>query len=272
MELTAAARRSPPLPRNGAIQSVGRAVALLQALGGDGPEAGVVELSRQLGVHKSTVSRLLGTLERAGLVARNPDTEKYRLGLGLVSLAGTVLRHMDLRSVARPHLQALAEATRETVNLAILDGGQVVNIEKIPSPHLIREIGWVGRRTPLYCTSTGKVLLAFQPPERQAALLPERLERFTDNTICSVAALKREVALVRRRGYAVGNEEFEPGLNAIAAPIRDRTAAVVAVVSVSGPSFRVSRDKFARFLKLLLPTAAAISEQLGYRSAADAEP
>ena len=239
-------------------------MALLQALGGETPEVGVVELSRRLGVHKSTVSRLLGTLERAGLVARNSHTEKYRLGLGLVSLAGTVLRHIDLRSVARPHLQRLAEATRETVNLAILDGRQAVNIEKIPSPHLIREIGWVGRRTPLHCTATGKVLFAFQPPERQAALLPERLERFTDNTICSLAGFKREVALVRRRGYAIGNEELEPGLNAIAAPIRDRTAQVVAAVSVSGPSFRVSRDKFGHFLKLLLPTAAAISEELGH--------
>ena len=240
---------------------------MLQLLGEQSSDLGVVELSRRLQVHKSNVSRLLATLERHGLVIRNLHTDKFGLGPALIGLAGAALQRIDLRSVARGHLEQLAEATRETVNLAILDGDQVVNIEKLPSQHYIRDIGWIGRRSPLHCTATGKALVAQLTRAERQRLVGSRLKRYTPNTIVDWAGLERELAQVRKRGFAVGREELEPGLVAVAAPIRGPDGGVVASVSVSGPSFRVTRPVILDFAGHVLTAAGAISRALGDRTA-----
>jgi len=247
----------------GDIRSVGKAAQVLRHLGEAGT-LGVTELSRRIRVHKSTVSRLLATLERHGLVARNPQSDKFGLGLALISLAGAALQRIDLRTVARGPLERLAEQTRETVNLAILDGDQVVNIDKIASPHYIRDIGWIGRRSPLHCTATGKALVAHLPPAARRTLLGARLKRYTAQTVCDWNALEAELAEVRRLGYAVGREELEPGLVAVAAPIQDLGGRVTATVSVSGPSFRMTRTALAAHARQVMAAAAAISQALGH--------
>jgi DNA-binding IclR family transcriptional regulator len=247
----------------GDIRSVGKAVQVLRLLG-DAGELGVTELSRRLHVHKSTVSRLLATLERHGVVSRNPQTDKFGLGPALISLAGAALQRIDLRAAAREHLSRLAAETRETVNLAILDGDQVVNVEKLPSAHYIRDIGWIGRRSPLHCTATGKVLVAHLSRAELRRLLGPRLQRFTPQTICDWPTLETELAEVRRQGYAIGREELEPGLVAIAAPIYDLGGRVAGAVSVSGPSFRMSLDAIAVYAPHVVAAAAAISRSLGH--------
>ena len=146
--------------RDTGIQSVRRAASLLRAFGNGTAELGVSELGRQLNLHKSTVSRLLSTLESEGLLERAPGTEKYRLGPEIARLAGHVEQIGDVREVARPFLVELAELTRETANLAILDGNEVNNVDQVSGPHLVRVGNWVGRRTPLHCVATGKALLA----------------------------------------------------------------------------------------------------------------
>ncbi len=250
---------------SGDIRAVVKAVQVLRLLGDDSKDLGVVELSRRLHVHKSTVSRLLATLERHGLVSRDPQSDKFGLGTGLISLAGAALQRIDLRAIAREHLERLAEATRETVNLAILDGKQVVNIEKLPSPHYIRDIGWIGRRSPLHCTSTGKALIVDLPRGERRRLLGARLKRYTLRTICEWDALERELARVRKQGFAVGREELEPGLVAVAAPIYDRGGVVVAAVSVSGPSFRFTRVPLRECSGRVVAAACGISQALGHR-------
>src|SRR5205809_3032108 len=174
-------RNSPQ--ETGAVQSVGRAVSILELLA-DGPgELGVSELGRRLGVHKATASRLLATLAERGLVERSPVTDKYRLGFGVVRLAASATAGLDLVRQARPVLERLAEETGETVNLAVLDREGVVNIDQITPPHLVVNVNWVGKRTPLHCTANGKALLAQLPEAQRARLLRGRLERLTQHTI-----------------------------------------------------------------------------------------
>jgi len=253
----------------GDIRSVSKAMQVLRQLE-DGGDLGVTELSRRLRVHKSTISRLLATLERHGVVSRNPETDRFGLGPALISLAGAALQRIDLRTSAREHLARLAQETRETVNLAILDGDQVVNVEKLPSAHYIRDIGWIGRRSPLHCTATGKALIAHLGRVELRRLLGARLKRFTPQTICEWPALDRELADVRRMGYALGQEELEPGLVAIAAPIRGLGGRVAGAVSVSGPSFRMSPAAIAAYALHVVAAAAAISRGLGHSGQARA--
>jgi DNA-binding IclR family transcriptional regulator len=226
------------------VKSVKRAIDLLRTFSLEEPELSVTDLSRRLGVHKSTISRLLSTLEEGGLVNRNPETGRYRLGVGLIELAGLVVLHADLRRIARPALSQLAQLTQETVNLAVREGDEAINVEHVaPSGRRILNIGWVGRRTPLHASSTGKILLAYLPKEEWSALLHQPLTPFTEYTITDLVALQQELAQVRRRGYATGLEELEIGLNAVAAPVRDHYNRLIAAISTAGPTNRLTRER-----------------------------
>ena len=253
-------------PQKYGIESVKRAIAILRCFSRSRPELGVTELSREIGVHKSTISRLLSTLEPEGFVNRNPDTGKYRLGIGLLELAGLVIIHIDLRRVARPLLVLLAEKTQETVNLAVRDHNRVVNIELVPSrDRRILNIGWVGRHTPLHVSSTGKVLLAHLSDSERDALLQEPLERFTEHTISDPQALREQLSVIREQGFATGFEELEIGLNAVGAPIRDHTGNVIAAVSTAGPTYRLSREHILeKVADDVVNCAKDISHALGY--------
>ncbi|HWQ15581.1 MAG TPA: IclR family transcriptional regulator [Roseiflexaceae bacterium] len=253
----------PAGERESGIQSVRRAVALLRALAGDAPALGVSELARRAGLHKSTASRLLATLEREGLVEREPGSDRYRLGFEIARLAGQVTHFGDLRLAARPALLALAEAARETVHLAVRDGDEVINIEQVAGPHLVREANWVGRRTPLHCVANGKALLAFAPPAVLERVLAGPLPAFTPRTVTSPAALRRELALVRERGYAAALGEVEEGLHAVAAPVLGRDELAVAAVSVSGPSYRVTPARLPELGALAREAAGRIAARLG---------
>lgn len=248
---------------NSGIQSVQRAATILRSFTEAEAELGVTTLSERLGLHKSTVSRLLSTLLQEGFVEQNSETGKYRLGLGLVSLAGYALEHIDLRRIAHPHLTSLAELTQETINVTVLDGSECVNIERVASPRLIRYVGSMGRRTPLHCTSTGKVLLAYMTPLERDAVLPKKLTRYTDKTIVDRRVLEEALVQIRAQGYAIAREEFEEDLTAIAAPICNHLGRVVATVSISGPTYRLEADKIRTYVEPLHETARRISVQLG---------
>lgn len=247
-------------------QAVRKAVALLKAFSHDQPELSVAELSRRLGIHKSTVSRLLGALELEGLVERNADTGRYRLGTELIVLAGQVVGHADLRLLAKPYLDALASRRGETTNLVILYHDSALNIEQsVPAERQIKDIGWVGKRTPLHATSPGKVLLAFLPAGERAAVLARlRLERYTSCTITEREVLERELAEVCRRGFATAQEELEVGLNSAAAPVWDQTGRVCAAVSLSGPAYRVTPEQLPAIGEELRDAGMQISRRLGY--------
>jgi DNA-binding IclR family transcriptional regulator len=246
------------------VQTIQRAGAILRCFKENDSEMGVTSLSQQVGFHKSTVSRLLSALRKEGFVKQNPETGKWQLGLGLLDLAGVALERLDLQKITLLPLRNLAAQTQETVNITVLEGDECVNIENISSPKSIHHAGRLGRRTPLHCTSTGKVFLAFLTPEEQNRLLPGKLLPYTENSIVDKHILAGELARVRAQDYAIAQEEYEEGLSEVAAPIHDHTGQVVATVSISGPSYRMGAEKIEIFLKPLLETAQNISAQLGY--------
>lgn len=251
--------------RESDVKSLRRAVAILRAFTIDTPELGVTEISNRVGLHKSTTFRLLSTLNSEGLVSQNPETGRYRLGVGLIELAGGVLAHADVRQVARRYMRLLAEQVGETINLAVLDRNGSVNLEQsVPRGRLVANHGWVGRRTPVHATSTGKVLLAWLESGNVTDLLANPLEAYTPNTITDIDTLQAELESVRDVGYAVGHEEYEVGLNAVAAPIWNHNGHVIAALSASGPSYRLPAESLEDVAKEVVRTAQAISADLGY--------
>ena len=246
------------------MQSVGRALSILELLADGAGELGVSELGRRLGVHRATASRLVSTLAERGLVERNTTTDKYRLGFGLIHLAGAAIARMDLVQQARPILVDLAAHSGETVNLAVLSGDGVMHVDQVTGSRSVVSVSWVGRGTPYHCTSNGKVLVAFLDPEEQERLLTRPLERLTRNTIVEPDKLRAELREVRARGYARTVEELEEGLSAVAAPVRQADGTVVAAVSISGPSFRMRPAELPRLAELAMDAANAISRRMGY--------
>lgn len=253
------------------VQSVERAIRILKSFNLEKPERRVNELGRELGLHKSTVSRLMATLESQGLLVRNLETDRYRLGIDLIGLAAQVVSHLDVRQVAGPLLRELAEVCQETANLVALDSGEVVNLEQfVPAGRMIGTHGWVGRRFPPHCTAAGKVLLAYLAQDRVEQILPATLEGFTDQTITNLDELLQVLAQTRQRGYATAQEELEVGLNVVAVPVFDHTGQVQSAASVAGPACRMTPERFPDMAARLIGTAAEISRRLGYRASSQA--
>jgi DNA-binding IclR family transcriptional regulator len=257
-----------PSARPGGVQSVDRAVAILYLLA-ERSEAGVTEIASAIGVHKSTASRLLASLEGGRLVEQTTHRGSYRLGSGLLRLAAPVSGRMDVTREGRPVLEALAGEVGETVNLAVLRGTDVVNLEQVRGPATITTVNWVGQPTPLHATSGGKVLLAALAPDDLAAFLARPLPRFTPETITERPALEHELARVREQGYATTTEELEQGLDAVAAPVRDAGGHVVAAITVSGPVYRFDAARMAEVAPAVVAAGADLSRRLGYAPSTD---
>lgn len=244
-------------------QAVDRAARLLAEVVHSADPMTFTGLSAATGLAKSTTSRLLLALERNGLVRRD-DHGRFLPGEMFVSFAWRGGAEAGLVAVAQPFLERLGKATGETVNLGVASSGKVEQIAQVNSTYLIGGTNWVGMSVPLHCSALGKVLLAYG-----AAQLPgDRLERRTGKTITAEAVLRADLAAVRARGYAVTDEELEPGLIAVAAPIRGVDGAVVAALSVSAPTTRISKDGVAAVAGYCTEEAAGLSAVLGYRQRA----
>lgn len=246
-----------------AVQSVDRALMVLEILGSLGT-AGVTEIAADLGVHKSTVSRLITVLESRGFVEQLTDRGKYRLGFALVRLAGSTSAQMDLAKQSQAACDRLAEQCGETVNVAILDGDRIINIVETLGPAEITLRTWIGQNCPAHATSSGKALLSALPDEQVCDLLGDSPATFTDNTVTDGAALTAELAEVRSRGWASVCEELEIGLNAVGVPLRDSTGKAVAALSVSGPSYRLDPSRFGEVAQMTMDAAQQISRRLGF--------
>ncbi len=252
--------------RDGGLQSVDRAITVLEILARRGV-AGVSEIASEIDVHKSTAFRLLGALEGRGLVEQVAERGKYRLGFGLIPLAGAVTDRLDVIQQGRDVCVRLAAELGETVNVAVLREHYAVNVEQARGPSTVATHNWIGQLTPLHCTSSGKVLLAHLEPAALVALLTTaEPAAFTPHTLTRPEQLDEELASVREVGYAVSTEEYELGLNAVAAPVYDRTGRVVAAVSVSGPSYRLSPRRVRQLVDPLRAGATEISRRMGYRA------
>ena len=246
-----------------AVRSVDRAAALLLALGESQGEAGVTELARRLGLHKSTASRLLATLQRRGLVEQDDETGKYRLGIVVIRLAERAEKTLDLRGIAMPELERLARLTRETTGLGVLDGEQLLTVAQADGPNLIAVGDWTGRSVPLHCVASGKVLMAALAEREVLRIVRRGLNAHTERTITELEPLLEELARIRRRGYATAIGEYETGLNAVAAPVHDARGSVIAAVDVWGPAFRVTPRRIPELAVQVREAAAAISVRLG---------
>ncbi len=261
---------SPGVGRRGAradgaalVQSVDRALRILEFLARHGSMA-VTEVAAELGVHKSTAFRLLAVLEGRGLVQQIGERGKYQLGFGIARLAGATTARLDLTQQSRPVSERLAAQVGETVNVAVLETDCAVNIDQVRGPAAVSTHNWVGQRTPLHATSSGKILLAHARPDDRDRILARPLDRFTPGTVTDAAALRRELEETIRRGFAFTVEELELGLNAVAAPIRLYDGTVVAAISVSGPSYRVTRERIAELAAAVVAAAVEVSASLGY--------
>ena len=236
---------------------------MLDALA-DGSEHGTNEIARRTGINASTVSRLLATLAADGMVERVSANGRYRLGLRLLQLGNAVLGRIDLREVARPHLQALAAATGETTTLSAPGERDAITVDFVLSPASVQSVARVGRPSIAHATATGKVLLAFGT----ARLQPGALKAYTPRTITDRRRLTAELEGVRRQRWAEAVGEREQHLNAIAAPVVDGRGELAAIVGVQGPSSRFDRDAMRTALTELLEHAGAVSSELGWNATA----
>jgi DNA-binding IclR family transcriptional regulator len=246
----------------GSVQSVDRALAILDCLARMG-EAGVTELAAELGVHKSTAFRLATTLESRRLVEQTTERGKYRLGVGILRLAGATTARLDIVQEARPVCRALAAGTGETVNIAVLSEHSALYLDQVAGSSALQPHNWVGQHIPLHATSNGKVLLSGLHADAVDASVGE-LTRYTSRTIVSKARLHEELDRVRARGYAVAVDELEVGLTAAAAPIHNAHGDVIASMSVSGPSFRIPEGTLAEVIEQLTEAASEVSHRLGW--------
>lgn len=247
----------------GTVHSVDRAISILQVLARRGA-VGVTQIAEELDVHKSTVFRLLSTLEARGLVDQLATRGQYQLGYGVVQLAAGATRTHDISVVSRPICQELAETVGETVNIAIHDGREVINVDQVIGSSAVTTVNWVGQRTPLHTTSCGKVFLAAMSPAELETVLDRGLERLTDHTIVDVSSLEKQLSEVRDRGYAYTIDEHEVGLASVSAPIRALGGEVIAAVVVSGPTFRFEDVTIEVLADQVLSAAAEISERNGF--------
>jgi IclR family acetate operon transcriptional repressor len=244
------------------IHSVDRAVSVLQVLARRGPTT-ITEMGAELNIHKSTVFRLMSTLEARGMVAQYVSRGRYELGHGVVQLAAGASRKLDLPTISRPICEALAADVGETVDIAIHDNKTVLSITQVIGGSAISAVNWVGQRTPIHATSSGKVFLADMPPEERGHYLSETLERFTPKTITSHRKLEEQLDEVLEQGYGYTIDELEIGLSAIAAPIRDIHLRAIAAVSVSGPTFRLNINAIRGVADRVIAAAAEISQRSG---------
>jgi DNA-binding IclR family transcriptional regulator len=262
--------RSQDSKPNNLVQSIERISLILDILGQNPNGISIRELSPKVNLPKGTTHRLLASLAYLGYVRQDPKTRNYLLGFKLVELGNILLSQLDLRKEAEPFLKDLAEKTKETIHMVILDRNEVVYIDKVEldhNPSGLRMASRIGLRNPAHSSAVGKVLISLLPDEELNQILRGKVfSKRTENTITDSNQLKEHLKMVRSQGYAVDDEENEKGVRCVGAPIFDRTGNAVAAISISGPAFRVTKKLILESLKKeVMETALKISQRLGYR-------
>ncbi len=249
------------------IESVAKALTILMLFKTNKTEWGVTEIACELGMQKSTVYRLLSTMQEFGFVRKNGEGTAYRLGLRIFELGSVVSNSFDFRDIAVSYMHKLSEQCGETIHLGILNDNEVMSIEAVEAQSSLKSAIIVGKRAPLYCTSVGKALLAFLPTEERKQIIQSiHFEKFTEHTIINQDALEKELELIREQGYAIDNMEHVIGITCAAAPIFDAVGTVVGSLSISGPSVRLDPQRLSECVKFVLATAKDISKDLGYKA------
>jgi DNA-binding IclR family transcriptional regulator len=247
------------------VQVLDRAFAILNLLSSGVDDVSPTDLTAQLHLHKSTVHRLLVVLEGQRFIRRTPEG-KYGLGMGLIEIGNRAMEQLDLGARATLFLQQLVDDTGETAHISVLSGTEMTSIANSPGRWTLRTPSTVGQRTHVYCTSVGKAVAAFLPPIQLDELISElHFVRCTSRTITTPLLLREELARVRRRGFAVDDEEAEEGLRCIGAPVRNYSGDVVASMSIAGPVFRIRKRQVPELASAVMQAADRLSANLGYR-------
>jgi len=241
------------------IRAVDRALDVLMCFTNQTPELSMTQISEMVGINKSTVHRLLATLEGKQFLERDQVTGLYRPGIRLVQLAFLTMEHNDLRRLASPFLHNLCDQFRENVNLSVLDDTDVVYLDVIESSQRVKLAAVPGQRLPAFCTASGKAILAFLPEEKIPAILAHGMPRYTQNTLISEEAFWEDMGHTRERGYAISEQEFEDGINAIAAPICNHP---IASISIAGPAYRLTRKRMSEIGPDLVAVANDIAREV----------
>ena len=239
-------------------------MSLLRCFAANRTELRLVELTRMVGLNKTTTFRLLTALESAGMIERTPGEDAYHLGPELMALGSLALGSSGLRLACRPVLQDLAAETRETATIEVLVEDQVLILDEITGSHVIGALPSLGTRWPVHTTSTGKVLLAHMDEDQLGKHLAARLEAATPRTITSRPAFLRELERVRERGYATNDEELEAGYVGAAAPVRTADGTVIGALSVGGPKARLGGERLTQIASALPAAADDVSRRLGW--------
>jgi DNA-binding IclR family transcriptional regulator len=247
------------------IQVLDRAAQIMDCFRFDHKELSVSEIGRRTRLHKSTTHRILMALEYNQLIKQNPETGKYHLGIKLFTLGNQAVLQFDLRDTCRPQLMRLMDKTKETVHLAVLDGEQVLYLDKVEGPHALRMPSRVGRHITTYCTSLGKAMLScLEETDVKRMLQSQPFKVLTPNTIRNLDMLLADLRATRKRGYSIDDQEIEIGLRCVGAPIYDHTMRMVGAISVAAPSARLTTQKLPAFGRMVLEAAEEISKELGY--------
>jgi DNA-binding IclR family transcriptional regulator len=246
------------------VRSVERALDVLLCFTNQTPELSMTQIAELVGINKSTVHRLLATLERKRFVERDPLTGLYRPGIRFLQVAYLTLEHNDLRRLAIPYMIQLCEQQRENVNLAILDDIDVTYVHVMESPQRVKLAATSGQRLPAFCTASGKAILAFIPEENVKRILERGAPQYTPRTLTSPQEFFKDLHLTRERGFAISEQEFEDGINAIAAPIFDRNQQPIASLSVAGPAYRLTCERMLAISPALLATTREIAQAVDH--------
>jgi len=249
-------------PLSQSIRSVERALDILLCFSSQTPELTMTQIAEQVGLYKSTVHRLLATLEERRFVQRDPDTGIYRPGIRILQMVYLTLEHSDLRRLAAPFLLHLWEQQQETIDLAVLDDTDVIYLDVLESPRRVKLAATVGQRLPAHSTASGKAILAFMPEEAVQHIFKDGIPQFTQHTLSSPEALFKNLRHAREQGFALSLEEFEEGINAIAAPILDLKDQPIASVAVAGPAYRFNREQMIEIAPLVLATVRDIAQEV----------
>lgn len=245
------------------VRAVERALDILLCFTREEPTRSLTQIAEAVGMSKTTVHRLLATLENRRFITRDKATGLYRLGFRFIEMASLVLQDVELHRWAQPYLRRLAAEFGETVDLSILDGSHVIYLEVIESAQRLKLAAAVGQRLPAFCTASGKILLAYLPEEQVRKVLGENMTEYTSRTTVSIPELLSELRVTAERGYAISEQEYEEGINAVAAPIFDADHHPIASIAIVGPSFRLTKERLPELGESISKMTQVISNEVG---------